>query len=97
MVKAVLVLAVILLLLIALLFGCHQCGEPNVLEGTHGDPISYNGTVYYFKATQEFGSQLSIWIQKHPELRVVSVAPLDTTAYGRTRGYWVVVEKITKE
>jgi len=72
----------------------HWLGTPDGgTEAPGGGPTSYNDTVYYFEANKDFGPRLAAWIKEHPELRVVSVASLNTGTYGSTRGYWVVVEK----
>jgi len=67
------------------------------VEAPGGGPTSYNDTVYYFEGNKDFGPRLAAWIKEHPELRVVSVASLNTRGvYGSTRGYWVVVEEKKK-
>lgn len=71
-----------------------RCGEP-APPSTEGDSIiqRHGDWVYYFSHKTDFGDALATFIEEHPELRIVSVAPLDTSTYGSTRGYWVVVEK----
>jgi len=86
-------------LLAALLCWDYEVGRPEPPTGTSEKiPVSYGGIVYYFESPTAFGVELSSFIKSHPDLRVVSVAPLDSLGHGSTRGYWVVVEKreITK-
>lgn len=86
-------LAAVIVIAILLLFSMNQCGRPVATEAVGMAPVSYDGAVYYFESVQSFGSDLAAFIKSHPDLRVVSVAPLDNNPYGSTRGYWVVVEK----
>lgn len=96
--KGVLVIGGIILLLVVGIIALNDCGRPTAPDvRSDGAAIGYDGTVYYFENVQSFGSALAAFIKAHPELRVVSVAPLDNGGYGSTRGYWVVVEKRTKE
>jgi len=89
---------VLVFLLVLGLFGIvHWLETPEGgTEAPSGGPTSYNDTVYYFEGNKDFGPRLAAWIKEHPEFRVVSVASLDTEAYGSTRGYWVVVEEKKK-
>lgn len=92
--KPALVLVVIAAVSIGLIFFLNQCGRPTPPEvGSVSAAVSYDGTVYYFEAVSDFGSKLASFVKEHPELRVVSMAPLDNGIYGSTRGYWVLVEK----
>jgi hypothetical protein len=89
------VLALIVLGCMVLVLIINQTGAPstdNVGPTGNAVPIG-NGPVYYFDSAQDFGTRLATFINAHPELRVVSIAPLDNAFQGSTRGYWVVVEK----
>ena len=80
---------VVISILIGLIVLLNGLGAPETKYVTPGS----NSTVLYFDSIQDFGGRLELFIKEHPELKVVSVAPLDNAAYGSTRGYWVVVEK----
>lgn len=75
--------------LILLLYAVAQVGEPDSKE----IEAASSGTVFYLPYTSDFGKHLSEFITAHPELRVVSIAPLDNVGNGATRGYWVLTEK----
>lgn len=77
--------------LVLLLYAVAQVGEPDQKEIEL--LISSNGPVFYLPYAGDFGKHLNEFIAEHPDLRVVSIAPLDTLGNGATRGYWVVTEK----
>jgi len=91
-------IAILLVVLVVLAVAAPSIGRP---RPDPEDPrvirsegyFSYDGNVYYFDEAKDFGPKLAWFIQHHPDLRVVSIAALDTGGYGSTRGYWVVVEK----
>lgn len=99
----VVLIAVLWMGLIAAMFmaGCtstdKSSGDNNPLSYTRGstEPTDYNNGVFYFNVRGEvFAGALSTWIAKHPDYKVVTVAPDDRCGYGLTCGYIVVVEDV---
>lgn len=61
-------------------------------------PTKYGDNVYYFEAIgADFGKSLQFFISSHPPLSIVTIAPDDTAGYGKTNGYFVVVELIASQ
>lgn len=58
--------------------------------------LEYQNGVYFTHSVRDFGAALSAFIVRHPGLRVVSIAPLDASGYGRTCGYWILTEPKAK-
>jgi len=87
------VIAGLIVILAMFIYWTDRAGVPTPPEGRMGQgPVSYDGVVYFFDSRIDFGVDLSRFAKAHPELRIVSVAPLDNVGHGATRGYWVVVE-----
>ncbi len=92
--QTVFVFTAIIGLLILGVVALERCGEPTPTTSQDGGVIQRHGeNVYYFGHTSDFGDALAVFTQEHPELRVISITSLNTSAYGSTRGYWVLVEK----
>jgi len=94
---AILMVAGVLAVLVGLLALIDRGGgPPPPMESSSSTVTAYGDRVYYFDSARQFGPALATFFKDHPDLRVVSIAPLDNCGYGSTRGYWVVVEKNAK-
>jgi uncharacterized protein YpmB len=56
------------------------------------EPVFYGNGVYYFNVVEEeFGKELSEFIEKNPGLELVAIAPNDAYSFNRwVKGYFVV-------
>lgn len=76
-----------------ILSGCGEItGQPTEPAGSPECEITdYGNGVWFFDCSRGFGSALAAWRDSLGQVAILAVAPLDSYAYGKTRGYWVVV------
>lgn len=85
--------AVISTLFVIGLGACQSDSSATVARATVAGCISddYRNGVYYFPCAQDtFGRALSDFRRKNPQIEIISVAPDDYGASGRTSGYFVI-------
>jgi len=87
-------LLLVMLLGSLFVFGCGSAANKDnvtVASATPSRIVDYGNGVYYFpNAEADFSNTLSYFIEKHPELELVSMAGDDTATSGFTCGYFVV-------
>ena len=66
--------------------------DPDMGASKNTELKNYGNGVYYFPYTRDFGNELSLFVENNPNLRLVSIAPLDIKGYGNTTGYYVYFE-----
>ncbi len=71
---------------------CSDPNDPDMGASKNTEVKNYGNGVYYFPYIRDFGNELSLFVENNPNLRLVSIAPLDTKGYGNTTGYYVYFE-----
>jgi hypothetical protein len=91
------IIAVLSLVLLCSGCSCSCAGDSdptnpeNIAKAGIVKPVNYGNGVYYFDAVKaQFGNSLSAFIERHPELEFVGMAPNDCSGHGYTTGYFVV-------
>lgn len=75
------------------LVSCDPASNPENVRPTtsSGDITDYGNGVYYFDYTNNaFGNKLSAYLEAHPDLELVEIAPNGTSGYGADDGYFVI-------
>lgn len=71
---------------------CHSAGNPKKIANANVvQPVSYGNNLYYFDAVEAtFGKSLTVFLDKNPNLELVTIASNDTGYEGGyTVGYFV--------
>lgn len=83
----------VIVLVVVAISSCDSAAKNGIATDTEGI-VSYGNGVYYFAYIKEdFGSNLSSFLEKNPSLKVNSMAANGSGSHGRDIGYFVVTEE----